>query len=64
MEDLLIDIIYDLLKNTNLYNYNNEEKLKSAEITKFTNLLNEEVIQIKVGEEYYLISCIKSFVEK
>lgn len=64
MEDLFIDIIYDLLKDQNLYNYNNEEELKSAEITKITNLLNEEVIQIKVGREYYTISCDKTFAER
>ena len=64
MEDLLINIIYDLIKDQNLYNYNNKEELKSAQINKFTNLENEEVIQIKVGKEYYIINCIKSFVEK
>ena len=64
MEDLFINIIYDLLKEQNLYNYNNTEQLKSAEISKFTNLLNEEVIQIKVDKEYYTINCVKSFIER
>ena len=64
MEDLFIDIIYDLLKDQNLYNYNNKEELKSAEITKITNLLNEEVIEIKVGKEFYIINCKKTFVGK
>ena len=63
MEDLFIDIIYDLLKDQNLYNYNNDEKLKRAEIRKFTDLENEKVIQIKVGKEYYVVHCFKSFVE-
>lgn len=64
MEDLFIDIIYDLLKDQNLYNYNNDEKLKGAEIRKFTDLENEEVIQIKVGKEYYIIHCQKTFIER
>ena len=64
MEDLFIDIIYDLLKDQNLYNYNNEEKLKQAEINKITNILNEEVIEIKVGKEFYIINCQKTFVGK
>ena len=64
MENLLINIIYDYIKDENLYNYNNEEELKGAKITKITNLLNEEVIQIKVGKEYYTISCNKTFVER
>ena len=64
MEDLFIDIIYDLLKDQNLYNYNNKEELKTAEIKQFTNLENDQVIQIKVGKEYYIIHCFKSFVER
>lgn len=64
MEDLFIDIIYDLLKDQNLYNYNNDENLKGAEIRKFTDLENEEVIQIKVGKEYYIIHCQKTFIER
>lgn len=59
MEDLIINIIYDLIKN-----YNNNEELKMVEIEKMTNLLNENVIQIKVGKEYYIVECFKSFVEK
>lgn len=35
-----------------------------VEIEKMTNLLNENVIQIKVGKEYYIVECFKSFVEK
>lgn len=64
MEDLFIDIIYDLLKDQNLYNYNNKEKLKTAEIKQFTNLENDQVIQIKVGKEYYIIHCQKTFIER
>lgn len=63
MQDLIINAIYDLIKDKNLYNYSNNEEFKTVEVDKMTNLLNEQVIQIKIGKEYYTINCIETFRE-
>ena len=57
MEDKIIDIIYNLIKDKNLYNYDNDEELKSAEVEEYKNLLNENVIRIKVGKTEYAVTC-------
>lgn len=57
MEDKIIDIIYNLIKDKNLYNYDNDEELKSAEVEEYKNLLNENVIKIKVGKTEYAVTC-------
>lgn len=58
MEDLLIDIIYDLLKNTNLYNYNNTPALKNIEpkIYTYYDIENIKHIKIDLGFETYTVS--------
>ena len=61
MEDKIIDIIYELLEDKKLYNYANDEDLKSAEIEEYKNLLNENVIKIKIGKTEYAITCNKVF---
>lgn len=57
MGDKIIDIIYNLIKDKNLYNYDNDEELKSAEVEEYKNLLNENVIKIKVGKTEYAVTC-------
>lgn len=61
MEDVLINIIYDLLENRNLYNYNNDEKLKGVEIKKYTNILGEEVIDFIVDNRRYTLTCFETY---
>lgn len=63
MEDKIIDIIYNLIKDKNLYNYDNDEELKSAEVEEYKNLLNESVIKIKIGKNDYIITCEEIFGE-
>ena len=63
MENKMINIIFDLLNSKNLYNYDNDEDLKNVEIRKYTNLLDEEVIGIRLCDEKgntkedYIINC-------
>lgn len=57
MEDKIIDIIYDLIKDKNLYNYDNDEDLKNVEIKVFTNILGNKVMSLKIGNSEYLVSC-------
>ena len=57
MEDKIIDIIYDLIKDKNLYNYDNDEDLKNVEIKVFTNILGDKVMSLKIGNSEYLVSC-------
>lgn len=57
MEDKIIDIIYDLIKDKNLYNYDNDEDLKNVNIKVFTNILGNKVMSLKIGNSEYLVSC-------
>lgn len=54
MEDIIIDTIYEELKN---YSYESEDKIKNTEITKFTNILGNEVIKIKTNNTTYIVTC-------
>ena len=57
MENVLINIIYELLEN------NDNEKLKGIEIKKYTNLLGEKVIDFIVDNERYTLTCFESYKE-
>lgn len=59
MEDKIIDIIYDLIKDKNLYNYDNDEDLKNIKIKVFTNILGDKVMSLNIGNTMYLVSCEK-----
>lgn len=59
MEDKIIDIIYDLIKDKNLYNYDNDEDLKNVKIKVFTNILGDKVMSLNIGNTMYLVSCEK-----
>lgn len=61
MNNKLIDIIYDSIKDKNFYNYDNDKRLKNIDINKFENILGDNVISIKIGNTYYTINCIESF---
>lgn len=57
MEDKIIDIIYDLIKDKNLYNYDNDEDLKNVDIRVFTNILEDKVMSLNIENSEYLVSC-------
>ena len=57
MENKLINIIYDILKDKNLYNYDNDEELKDVEIEIYYNLLQEKCIRVRTSKEEYVITC-------
>lgn len=57
MEDKIIDIIYDLIKDKNLYNYDNDEDLKNVKIEVFTNILGNKVMSLRIGNSEYLVNC-------
>lgn len=58
MGDLFIDIIYDLLKDKNLYNYSNAKGLKDTDIKIYTyyDIENIKHIKIDLGFETYTVS--------
>lgn len=58
MGDLFIDIIYDLLKDKNLYNYSNAKELKDTDIKICTyyDIENIKHIKIDLGFETYTVS--------
>lgn len=49
MEDEIMDIIYDSIKDN--------KELKSAKIEEYKNLLGESVIKIKISKKEYVITC-------
>ena len=55
MEDVLINIIYELLEN------NDNEKLKGVEIKKYTNILGEKVIDFIVDNRQYTLTCFETY---
>ena len=57
MEDVLINIIYELLEN------NDNEKLKDVEIKKYTNILGEKVIDFIVDNRRYTLTCFETCKE-
>lgn len=64
MMNKIIDIIYDVIKDKNLYNYDNDEELKDVEIKEYTNILGEQVIDVVLEHEIYTIHCFKSYADK
>lgn len=56
MKNRLIDIIFDSLNSKNL--------LKNVEIKKYTNILGDKVIDIKIGKTTYTINIITSYKER
>lgn len=61
MNNKLIDIIYDNIKDKNFYNYDNDKRLKNIDVGKFENILGDNVISIKIDNTYYTINCIESY---
>ena len=64
MENKLIKIIYEELKDKNLYKYDNDEELKNAQLNIYTNLLGELVIDVTLEHEVFTIHCFKSYADK
>ena len=58
MEELLINIIYDKLKDYNFYNYNNAKEFKdnNVEVELYQDLEYIERIKIKIGDKFYIVS--------
>lgn len=64
MENKLMNIIYDKIKDINFYNYDNDKELNNVSVDLYTNLLQEKVIGIILDHEIYTIHCFKSYVDK
>lgn len=56
MQDMIIDIIYDKIKD-----YNFEEVMKDVKIEKYENILGENCIKIKINNIEYVVSCNEIF---
>lgn len=56
MEDKILNIIYELLENKNLYNYDNDNSFLDYEIIKRDNS-----IDIRIKDTYYTIRCNATF---
>lgn len=56
MNDKLIDIISMLLKSYNLYNYDNDKRLKNTKITSYYDIENIKHLKIDLGYETYILT--------
>lgn len=64
MDNKIINIIYDTIKDKNFYNYDNDEELRNAEVKEYTNALGNKVIDVILEHETYTINCFKSYADK
>ncbi|HHX66750.1 MAG TPA: hypothetical protein GX708_01670 [Gallicola sp.] len=54
MNDYLIDIIYDLIKDYDFYSY--DDKFKDIKLEKFYNLEYDKCIKINLEHESYILT--------
>lgn len=64
MENKIMEIIYDKIKDINFYNYDNDKDLENVCINLYENICNELVIDIALEHEIYTIHCFKSYADK
>ena len=64
MNNKIINMIYDTIKDKNFYNYDNDEELRNVEVKEYTNILGNKVIDIALEHETYTINCFKSYADK
>lgn len=64
MDNKIINMIYDTIKDKNFYNYDNDEELRNAEVKEYTNALGNKVIDVILEHETYTITCFKSYADK
>ena len=64
MENKLMKIIYDKIKDINFYNYDNDEDLKNVRTNLYENILGEYVIDIALENKVYTIHCFQSYADK
>lgn len=64
MENKLMEIIYDKIKDINFYNYDNDEDFKNVSINLYTNICQEKVISIALEHKVYTIHCFESYADK
>lgn len=62
MENKLMEIIFNAIKDINFYNYDNDKKLKNVAIGIYDNIRNERVIDIMLENETYTLRLVKSYV--
>lgn len=64
MDNKIINIVYDTIKDKNFYNYDNDEELRNAEVKEYINALGNKVIDVILEHETYTITCFKSYADK
>lgn len=64
MDNKIINMIYDTIKDKNFYNYDNDEELRNVEVKEYTNALGNKVIDVILEHETYTINCFKSYADK
>lgn len=64
MENKLMEIIYDKIKDINFYNYDNDENLKNVCTNLYENIVGDYVIDIALENKVYTIHCFQSYADK
>ena len=62
MENKLMEIVFDAIKDINFYNYDNDKKLKNVGVGLYDNIRDEKVIDIMLPNETYTLRLVKSYV--
>ena len=64
MENKLMEIIYDKIKDINFYNYDNDEDLKNVCTNLYENIVGDYVIDIALEDKVFTIHCFESYADK
>lgn len=64
MENKLMKIIYDKIKDINFYNYDNDEDFKNVYTNLYENIFGDYVIDIALENKVYTIHCFQSYADK
>jgi hypothetical protein len=64
MENKLMEIIYDKIKDINFYNYDNDEDFKNVCTNLYENIEREYVIDIALENKVFTIHCFESYADK
>lgn len=62
MEDKIMEIVFNAIKDINFYNYDNDKKLKNVAVGIYENIRNEKCIDIMLPNETYTLRLVKSYV--
>lgn len=61
MENKIMEIVFDAIKDINFYNYDNDKNLQNVAVGIYDNIRNEKCIDIMLPNETYTLRITKSY---